>query len=311
VRDGAFPVTDGQHEALEHQWRGWLTHALRVERLLLEAVAALDRAGIPSRVLKGVALAHTAYDDPSQRVFGDVDVLVPGRDLTRAAAILVDALGGERLQPELRPSFDDRFGKEAMLRVGPLELDMHRTFVEGALGLTIALDDLFGPPYRFPLGVTELEALPSPPRVLHACYAAALGDWPPRLVSLRDLAQIVVRERPPLADVLLTARAWRCEIVVAEAVTTAWRTLALTDRPPLVEWAERYRPTRAQRRLFAAHQGPGRAFTRHAAALAVLPTLRDRAAYLHAIVIPQRAWREARGLTLAGNVRRGWRKVFG
>ncbi len=193
----------------------WLGHALRVERLLLEATAALDRAGIESRVLKGVALAHTAYDDPADRVFGDADLLVPGREFTRAVHALEAAFGVERAQPEIRPGFDDRFGKEATLTVGGVELDLHRTFVEGALGLTIQLDDLFAPPYRFPLGITELEALPMPPRLLHACYAAALGDWPPRLISLRDVAQILLRERPHPADVLLMARSWRCEVVVA------------------------------------------------------------------------------------------------
>ena len=90
----------------------------------------VDRAGIESRVLKGVALAHTAYDDPADRVFADVDLLVPGDELTRAATVLTAALGAERPVPEIRPGFDDRFGKEAMLKVDGLELDLHRTFVE-------------------------------------------------------------------------------------------------------------------------------------------------------------------------------------
>jgi len=309
VRAGAFSVTDEQHDQFETQWRSWLTHALRVERLLIDATRALDRAGIESRVLKGAALARTAYDDVSQRVFGDVDLLVPGDQLTRAAEVVADALGGVRAQPELRPGFDDRFGKEAMVRVGALELDLHRTFVEGGLGLTIRLADLFAPPYRFPVGGVELEALPMPPRFLHACYAAALGDWPPRLMSLRDVAQIALRERPHLVDVLLMAREWQCQAVVARAVSTAWQELALTDRAPIVDWADQYRPSRRERWLIAAHEGPGRAVTRHLAALAVLPGVRDRLAYATAVVAPQRAYLEARGFTLAGNLRRAARKV--
>ena len=182
--------------------------------------------------------------------------------------------------------------------------------MEGALGLTIQLDDLFAPPYRFPLGITELEALPMPPRLLHACYAAALGDWPPRLISLRDVAQILLRERPHPADVLLMARSWRCEVVVAWAITTAWRELALTDRPSLVEWAERFTPSRLDRLLLASHEGPARAFTRHLAALVVLPGVEPRAAYLRAIAMPQRAYLDARGLSAGGNARRAFRSVF-
>ena len=245
------------------------------------------------------------------RVFGDVDLLVPGRHFTRAATVLADALPGVRAMPELRPGFDDRFGKEVMLRVrGALEVDLHRTFVDGALGLTVDLDDLFAPPYRFPLGKYEMEALPMPQRLLHACYAAALGDWPPRLVSLRDVAEIVLRERPHLVDVLLMAKRWRCEVVVARAITTTWSELRIEPRPPIVEWAERYAPSRGERLLLAAHEGPARAFTRHAAAVVVIPGVRDRAAYLHAIAFPQRSYLRARMMSTGDHVRRAARRIF-
>ncbi len=107
-----------------------------------------------------------------------------------------------------------------------------------------------------------------PQRLLHACYAAVLGDWPPRLMSLRDVAELVLVERPNLVDVLLMARAWQCEAVVARARDDRLGRLALVDRPPIVEWADRYVPSRRDRVLLAAHEGPARAFTRHLAALA-------------------------------------------
>jgi hypothetical protein len=309
IRDEAVSLAPEHEATFEETYRAWLTHALRVERLLLRATAALDGAGIPSRVLKGVALAHTAYDDPSERVFGDVDLLVPGAQLTRSSEVLAIALGGRRPQPELRPGFDDRFGKEVMLEIGALELDLHRTFVEGAYGLTIGLDDLFAPPYRFPLGVTELEALPMPQRLLHASYAAALGDWPPRLMSLRDLAQVVHREKPNLLDVILMAREWQCEPVVARAVLLAWDTLALTAEPPIVTWARGFTPTARQRRMLEWHEGPARAFTRQAAAVLVLHDTGERLAYVRAIMFPQRSYLAARGFSATGHVRRAWNRV--
>ena len=88
VSVGALALSLDQTEELEQRWRAWLTHDVRVEHMLLQAVGALDRAGIDSRVLKGVALAHTVYDDPASRVFGDVDLLVPGHELSRAAGAL-------------------------------------------------------------------------------------------------------------------------------------------------------------------------------------------------------------------------------
>jgi hypothetical protein len=311
TRSGALPTDEEQRAMLEERLAGWLTHDLRLEQLLLRALAELAGASIPARVFKGAALAHTVYSDPASRVFADVDLLVRSVDFTRAVDVLGRTLDTTRDVPELRSGFDERFGKEAMIRTpSGLELDLHRTFVDGAFGLTVDLDDLFGPPYRFPLGKYELETLAMPARFLQACYSAALGDWPPRLASLRDVAQLLLRERPHLADVLMMARRWRCEVVVARAVTIAWRELALVERPPIVEWAERYRPTRMDRMLLASHTGPARSFTRHAAALSVLDGWGARSAYLRAIVFPQPSYLAARRLTPAQHASRALRRVF-
>ena len=196
-----------------------------------------------------------------------------------------------------------------MLKVGALELDLHRTFVEGAYGLTVDLDDLFAPPYRFPLGVSELEALPMPQRLLHASYAAAIGDWPPRLMSLRDVAQLVHREKPNLVDVLLMAREWQCEPLVARAVNLAWDELQLTSEPPILEWARRFEPNAYQRRMLAWHEGPARAFTRQVAAVLVLRGTAARLAYLRAIMFPQRSYLAARGFSATGHFRRAWNRI--
>jgi hypothetical protein len=260
-------------------------------------------------VLKGVALSHTAYPDPADRVFGDVDLLVPGDQLRRAATVLTAAFDARPPPPELRPGFDDRFGKEAMIKVGAVEVDVHRTFVEGAYGLTVQLDDLFAPPYRFPLGGHELDALPQPQRLLHACYAAAFGDWPPRLMSLRDVAQLILKEQPHIIDVLMMARRWRAEAVVARAIVPTWNELALTVRPPLVEWAFGYAPNRTEQLLLAAHEGPARAFTRHVAAVVVLRGGADRLAYVRAITLPQPEYLAARGMTLRSHAARAWHRI--
>src|SRR5262249_43758182 len=158
-------------------------------------------------------------------------------------------------------------------------------------------------------GAWELEALPMPQRLLHACYAAAFGDWPPRLISLRDLAQLVHREQPNVSDVLLMAREWRCEPVVARAVTLTWDELGLTREFPIVTWARSFEPTRAQRWMLTWHEGPARAFTRKAAAVFVLDGLHERVAYVRAITFPQRAYLQARGFNSAGHFRRAWDRM--
>jgi hypothetical protein len=308
--DGALPVDASQHDALEELFQAWLAHCVRLERLLLDAVTALREAGIPVRVLKGVALAHTAYQDPSYRVFGDVDLLVPSEMFTHTVAVLHRELRTERGVPELRPGFDQRFGKEALLRGRDLELDLHRTFVEGAFGLTVDLDDLFSSSRRFVLADQELDALPMPQQFLHACYAAALGDWPPKLGALRDVAQLLDVAQPESDDVLEMAARWRAEPVVASAVTSAWHELALVDRPPIVDWAHAFRPTRMDRILLSSHSGRGRAHRRHVAALLVIPGTSSKLAYLRAIAFPQRSYLAARRLTSTQHAKRALRAVL-
>jgi hypothetical protein len=149
-----------------------------------------------------------------------------------------------------------------------------------------------------------------PQRLLHASYAAAFGDWPPRLMSLRDLAQLVHREKPNLVDVLLMAREWQCEPIVARAVTLAWDELGLTAEPPVVQWARRFVPSPHQRRMLAWHEGPARAFTSQLAALLVLPGSEARLAYLRAIMFPQREYLAARGFSAAGHFRRAWHRIL-
>jgi len=312
ARDGAVALKGEQRAALEEVLEGWLAHALRVEALLLAMADVLEREGVSYRVLKGVALANSVYADPALRVFGDVDVLVPSADFSRAAHVLESDLGAQRALPELRPGFDTRFGREAMLRSATgLELDIHRTFVDGAFGLTVDLDDLFTPPRQFSLGSREIPTLPAPQQFLNACYAAALADWPPRLASQRDVVQLLKVDAPSSADVLDLARRWRAEAVVARAVCSARQALDPQFTHPLFAWARAFRPTPLDRLLLASYRGPGRGFTAHGAALLVVPGISGKLAYLRAIALPQPAYLEERGVSRGGFLRRAMSRLRG
>lgn len=52
------------------------------------ALVALHAAGVPSVALKGPVLAERIYPDPTQRISGDLDLLVAPGDLERATAAL-------------------------------------------------------------------------------------------------------------------------------------------------------------------------------------------------------------------------------
>src|SRR5439155_21028305 len=163
---------------------------------------------------------------------------------------------------------------------------------------------------RFVVGGHELDSLAMPQQFLHACYAAAIGDWPPRLGALRDVAQLLRYAQPELDDVIEMARHWRAEFLVARAVIDTWRALAVADRPPIVDWAYAYRPSRMEHLLLSAHRGRHRAYTRHAAALLVIRGASSKLAYLCAVAFPQRSYLEARRLSSTSHAKRAFRAVL-
>jgi Uncharacterised nucleotidyltransferase len=205
VRRDALQLEPESRAALELQLRAHYAHDLAVEQSLLRVVAELGHSGIDVRVTGPIALARTAYAGVGLRVLDDVHVLVATEDVASATK-LVDGLGA----------------------------DDHAVFVHS---LPFPRSEVFVPPYRFPLAGFELQALPMPQRLLQLCVSPETPARRGQQVHLRDIAEVVVRERPNLIDVLLLARAWACEAQLATAIVRAWEVLAPSDRPPLVEWA--------------------------------------------------------------------------
>jgi hypothetical protein len=305
IREGAFPVSDEQIEEAAGLETEVAVVALLLERLLLEVADRFDAAGVEFRVLKGPSVAHVDYPQPSVRAFGDLDLLVRGSDFARAVGLL-EVEGGLRGIPELRSGFDHRFGKGAVLSMpDDLEIDLHRSFVAGPLGMTIDLEGLFATATPFRLGDRYALGLGTEERFLHACIHAGLGR-PAALHSLRDVAQMALGSRLDVDRVLSLARSWRASAVMARAVNLAWTALDLADSIALSAWAARYRPDRREERLVDAYVGGDRSFTRQAmATLRVIPRRRDRLAYARSLVVPQRKYLEARGKTPLEHVRRG------
>ena len=233
----------------------------------------------------------------------DLDLLVPGHQLDRAVALLVDELNGVAALPELRPGFDREFGKEALVRVGPIEVDLHRTFVTGPIGLSLPLDELFEDARSVVIGGREIPTLAPITQFVQTCINAAVGDFPVRYLSLRDVAQIVAATNPDPAVVEDVARRWRCLAVVQRAVGETWSRLDLAPNE-LSRWAESAQPGPVDRLLMRSYLTSARSYTRPAASLVVIPGVRPRLRYLRAIVRPQREYLAARGWSQVGHARR-------
>ena len=305
---GALPATDVQLEDASESHFEQVCGVLLLESEALPVLDALEVAGVEAKVLKGSAVAHLDYADPSQRMFADVDLLVRATDIDAAVRVLT-GLGHRRHSVQPRAGFDRRFGKGATFTAASgHEFDLHRTFVMGPFGLRLQLDDLWERPTTFTLAGRQVGALDAECRFLHACYHAALGDRPPRLVPQRDIAQMLLTGTLDLDRIDALMRAWQAEPVVARAVTLTWETLGISDITRTSTWAHRYRTgLRAQRDLAVYTDEETSSYTaKSVAALAALPTVQQKAAFVLALALPTRGF----GPTAAPPLRR-WGRALG
>ena len=288
VDDGALPVTDTQRESARDEHVAAMTHVLLLEDFLINSVKLLSDAGIRTRILKGSAVAHLDYGDPSLRPFVDIDLLVESHAFDDAMKTLFDA-GHRRYFAQIHPDYDRRFGKGASL-VSPdgLELDLHRTFAMGPFGLTVDLDSLWESEQRFGLGATQLSALGPEERLLHACYHASLGDWPPRLLPHRDVAEMLLYGNCEEERLLRLSAQWGGSAVVARAIATAWTLFDIADVTALSAWALRYRiDARDRNRLGVYTDGNTSFAAKTLASIRSLPKLRDRLALIRMLAWPK------------------------
>lgn len=309
VDAGALPVTEEQRTEARGTHRAVLLRVLSLEQHLVSVHARLESAGIECRVLKGSAYAHLDYPEPALRSFIDLDLLFRPSDIAAAVSTLESA-GFARTLAEPRPGFDERFDKGTTLRSpAGFEIDLHRTFVLGPWGVRVNIDALWDSGAEFTVGGRTLTAMSAPNRFLHACYHAALGDWPLRLGSLRDVAQLVPDSgEQSLIDL---ARDWGVQAVVAAAVSDSTRLLGLSVTGVLRTWAAGYVPTRREEHWLGLHTQENKTFAAQAmATLPVLPGLRDKAAYLRALMLPDGRYTADRHASALSRFRYGVREVL-
>ena len=310
VRSGRLDPTADIRAQIEEIDERWQRHGLLMGRLLVDVVEALAAASIPHRVIKGPALARLAYAEPAHRVFGDIDIVVPGPDLPRARSLLVDEFGADDPFPEIRAGFDAAYAKDVLLRVDGAEIDLHRTLAAGPFGQRIPTEELFDSPGSFELAGTAVPTLGSDMTFVQVCYNAALGDIPPRLMSLRDVAQVHANLSPDPAAVVRIAERWGGQTVVATAIGLTWDALSL---PPdeLSTWARAHSPSRVDRRYLEASRSMARSYTRHIATLASIRGVRAKLGYARAISRPDDRYLEARGWTRSSHLIRAARRLSG
>jgi hypothetical protein len=296
MREGALRLTPAQADELLERHEEQLALDLRIERMLVHCDEILATAGIETRVLKGPAFAHRFYDDPSLRSFGDGDLLVRGADID-AAVRMLHREGLRRRFPAPRSSFDRRFVKAISLVAGDgLELDLHRALTPGPFGVLFDVDEIFrARPDHIDLGGQRLRCLAPELAFAHACAHAVLGDDVPRMVPLRDVAELLASDLDVPGAIGWCDR-FRAGAVVQHAVALVETVLGFSPSSPLADWARRVTPSRSDRwRMRSYAGGENRYAAQAAATFWVLPRVRDRVAYASALAFPDRRYLHDRG----------------
>lgn len=284
-----------------------LRGCLLAESWAVEALQALDRAGIEARALKGLAIAHLDHDDPSERIFGDADLLIRRADHEATLDALI-AAGFARHHPAVRGWWERRYGKAVVLvPEGGGELDLHLAIAGGYFGLRIDHDALWASPGEaFDLAGQRAVALDRQGRLLHACCHAVLGGASGLRVR-RDVAQLILVRGADWRAVASSAARDGADAVVAAAIRTTWDDLRLDPVHPAAMWADEHQADPAQQRALDAYRdrrdgwaGEGRG------TLAALGPV-DTTLFLAGLAWPSRANRRARQRSWHDHLARGRR----
>ena len=283
-----LPASEDQAGEAERMHAAAMATALMLDRQLLETATLLGSRSIPFRVVKGPAAAHLDYPDPSQRAYGDIDLLVPSQHVDRAVTTLTEA-GGRRSYREPLPGFDRRFGKGMSFRMpSNLEVDVHRTLALGPFGLALDPDGLWDREDSFELGGRRMLAMDRSRRFLHACYHAMLGRGRPRFLPLIDLVLTAPMTDEDRWMVETLARRWQADTVVQYAVASARMQLGWEVPTGVAEMTDRLAPTPRQQRWLKGYRGRGRSSARLTlTAVEAIEGWHNRFDYVHAVLWPR------------------------
>lgn len=309
---GAVVLTDTQRDELADRHRSALGVVVMVERLLCRVSEAFGAEGLSSVVLKGPAVAHTFYPDPSWRLYGDLDLLVPANDFRRACAVLA-GLGFRRLLPEPRPGFDERFGKGATHEdTEGRQVDLHRTLALGPFGVWMNPSEVFEGTTELRINGMSLRRLDDTLALLHACVHASLGRKDPLVSPLRDVLQIAWSGRVDWDLTARRARRWRIAAPVSHALRTASATLAV-ELPEEASHVLAIPVRPFERKALAAYTTDRvRSGAVTLAMVRAIPGIGAKAAYLHALVLPEKQFLAARAAEGSrGSYRNRWMVPLG
>lgn len=241
----ALKIPDDILDAVAEIHRRTVATGLLQKAEIKRIALRLDAAGIRALLLKGLALEGWIHTEPGSRMSVDIDLLLPGADLGRAAGILA-SLGYElrAIPPAMRTS--SRLARQYQCshpdytlvhKTRGTVVELHERLSRNRHAFAVDFETLWG--RRTPIDAIDGE-LATLPRSLHAaylCYHGAKHYWQ-KLYWLTDIARLMQDDTTDWPAIIEAARERHCEATVGLALALAHRLFEV----PYPEVMNRYPP---------------------------------------------------------------------
>lgn len=223
MRTGGLEAPDpGVARGLVRQRRHEVLAGARQIVAMQRVVGALDAAGVPSLVLKGLPLGQRAYGSPFAKSSVDLDLLVP-EDAFAAAARALGAAGWRRTMPSFRETparmrWYDSVENHHVYARDRIRIELHRRLLANPFLFDPPFDSLYSRALTVEIG---MERFRTPGDSDHLLYLACHGmaHYWRRLKWLCDFAALLrAMEGDAVAEAAARSRTERLEHVLAAAL---------------------------------------------------------------------------------------------
>jgi hypothetical protein len=204
--DGVRPDVRAQLEAICARTR---LRQLIFLGALSEIGHALDTAALPWAVMKGPVLAVHLYPDTADRVYGDLDLLVPRRCFPEAVRVLEDL--GFRHDVHNWARAEEQLAGEITMRTDTVVVDLHWNLHYDRVArepFDLRPEEMLDRTREVSLGALSVATFDPTDTLIALCFHAARSDGH-RLVWFKDIERSLSVDHPDLDETVRRSRSFR------------------------------------------------------------------------------------------------------
>lgn len=179
-------------ELLQNRFKEYATRNLYLTGELIKVIRLFDDNGIKALPFKGPTLAASAYGNIALRYFGDLDILIPKKDLQKGIELLA-TLGYTDANPTPSEAKPHRLGSKkdlALHRSDGVRIELHWRLSGMHFDLPLDLKEVWAHLDKVKIAGNDLTILPKEELLLYLCVHGSRHGWE-RLIWISDIAELV------------------------------------------------------------------------------------------------------------------------